>query len=177
MSFILRKIWIAAWMSHSIDGTQCKFPRWQCLVFATPLKWSCNTPQAIATHTLGTPNWIHHGGLKMEAFFIEQATVCGSIEFLGRDLFVFVSLWKKGEKGQSSSWHIMRLMFVPKLWLKLSLFLPVSGLQAVGESLLYMLEKCHGPAFNLSTRKAWTKLYSVVVKAMSSGWDVSRTAE
>lgn len=53
----------------------------------------------------------------------------------------------------------------------------VESFSAVGESLLYMLEKCHGPAFNLSTRKAWTKLYSVVVKAMSSGWDVSRTAE
>uniref|UniRef100_A0A8D0C274 Neuroglobin n=1 Tax=Salvator merianae TaxID=96440 RepID=A0A8D0C274_SALMN len=48
---------------------------------------------------------------------------------------------------------------------------------AVGESLLYMLEKCHGPAFNVNVREAWTKLYSAVVKAMSCGWDVAEKVE
>ncbi|KAG8126360.1 hypothetical protein E2320_021504, partial [Naja naja] len=45
---------------------------------------------------------------------------------------------------------------------------------AVGDSLLYMLEKCHGPTFKMNTREAWIKLYSTVVKAMSCGWNVSR---
>nr|XP_034963994.1 neuroglobin isoform X1 [Zootoca vivipara] len=53
----------------------------------------------------------------------------------------------------------------------------VESFSAVGESLLYMLEKCHGPAFNVNVREAWTKLYSVVVKAMSCGWDVPRKVE
>ncbi|KAL8169123.1 UNVERIFIED_CONTAM: hypothetical protein K2H54_038252 [Gekko kuhli] len=48
----------------------------------------------------------------------------------------------------------------------------VESFSAVGESLLYMLEKCHGPAFSLNVREAWTRLYSAVVKAMSCGWDV-----
>nr|XP_056707791.1 neuroglobin [Euleptes europaea] len=53
----------------------------------------------------------------------------------------------------------------------------VESFSAVGESLLYMLEKCHGPAFGLNVREAWTKLYSIVVKAMSCGWDVPGKVE
>lgn len=44
-------------------------------------------------------------------------------------------------------------------------------LQTVGESLLYMLEKCLGPAFTPATRAAWSQLYGAVVQAMSRGWD------
>lgn len=44
-------------------------------------------------------------------------------------------------------------------------------LQTVGESLLYMLEKCLGPNFTPATRTAWSQLYGAVVKAMSRGWD------
>ncbi|XP_048339261.1 neuroglobin [Sphaerodactylus townsendi] len=53
----------------------------------------------------------------------------------------------------------------------------VASFSTVGESLLYMLEKCHGPAFNVNVREAWTKLYSAVVKAMSYGWDVPGKVE
>lgn len=45
------------------------------------------------------------------------------------------------------------------------------GLQTVGESLLYMLEKCLGAAFSPDVREAWTKLYGAVVKAMRRGWE------
>lgn len=45
------------------------------------------------------------------------------------------------------------------------------GLQTVGESLLYMLEKCLGTAFSPDVREAWSKLYSAVVKAMQRGWE------
>ncbi|MBN3314534.1 NGB protein, partial [Atractosteus spatula] len=41
---------------------------------------------------------------------------------------------------------------------------------AVGESLLYMLERSLGPAYTSTLRHAWLTLYSVVVEAMSSGW-------
>lgn len=44
-------------------------------------------------------------------------------------------------------------------------------LQTVGESLLYMLEKCLGPAFTPAVRAAWSQLYGAVVQAMSRGWD------
>lgn len=44
-------------------------------------------------------------------------------------------------------------------------------LQTVGESLLYMLEKCLGPAFTPAVRAAWSQLYGAVVRAMSRGWD------
>lgn len=44
-------------------------------------------------------------------------------------------------------------------------------LQTVGESLLYMLEKCLGPDFTPATRTAWSRLYGAVVQAMSRGWD------
>lgn len=44
-------------------------------------------------------------------------------------------------------------------------------LQTVGESLLYMLEKCLGPAFTPATRAAWSQLYGAVVQAMSRGWE------
>lgn len=44
-------------------------------------------------------------------------------------------------------------------------------LQTVGESLLYMLEKCLGPAFTPAMRAAWSQLYGAVVQAMSRGWD------
>lgn len=47
----------------------------------------------------------------------------------------------------------------------------VFGLQTVGESLLYMLEKCLGAAFNPDMREAWSKLYGAVVKAMQRGWE------
>ncbi|XP_077179437.1 neuroglobin [Paroedura picta] len=53
----------------------------------------------------------------------------------------------------------------------------VESFSAVGESLLYMLEKCHGPAFNLNVREAWARLYGTVVKAMSRGWDVPGKGE
>ncbi|KAK1339391.1 hypothetical protein QTO34_020074 [Cnephaeus nilssonii] len=41
----------------------------------------------------------------------------------------------------------------------------------VGEALLYMLEKCLGPAFTPAMRAAWRQLYGAVVRAMSRGWD------
>lgn len=44
-------------------------------------------------------------------------------------------------------------------------------LQTVGESLLYMLEKCLGSDFTPATRTAWGQLYGAVVQAMSRGWD------
>ncbi|XP_003214480.1 neuroglobin [Anolis carolinensis] len=47
----------------------------------------------------------------------------------------------------------------------------------VGESLLFMLEQCHGPAFNMNVREAWTKLYSTVVETMACGWDVPGKVE
>lgn len=43
--------------------------------------------------------------------------------------------------------------------------------QTVGESLLYMLEKCLGPAFTPAMQAAWSQLYGAVVQAMSRGWD------
>uniref|UniRef100_A0A452TPL4 Neuroglobin n=1 Tax=Ursus maritimus TaxID=29073 RepID=A0A452TPL4_URSMA len=45
------------------------------------------------------------------------------------------------------------------------------GKVTVGESLLYMLEKCLGPAFTPAVRAAWSQLYGAVVQAMSRGWD------
>lgn len=45
------------------------------------------------------------------------------------------------------------------------------GLQTVGESLLYMLEKCLGAAFSPEVQEAWSKLYNAVVKAMQRGWE------
>ncbi|KAM5178460.1 neuroglobin isoform 1-T1 [Callospermophilus lateralis] len=45
------------------------------------------------------------------------------------------------------------------------------GKGTVGESLLYMLEKCLGPAFTPAMRAAWSQLYGLVVAAMSRGWD------
>uniref|UniRef100_A0A671FFZ6 Neuroglobin n=1 Tax=Rhinolophus ferrumequinum TaxID=59479 RepID=A0A671FFZ6_RHIFE len=47
----------------------------------------------------------------------------------------------------------------------------LSSFSTVGESLLYMLEKCLGPAFTQATRAAWSQLYGAVVQAMSRGWD------
>ncbi|XP_011805195.1 PREDICTED: neuroglobin [Colobus angolensis palliatus] len=47
----------------------------------------------------------------------------------------------------------------------------LSSFSTVGESLLYMLEKCLGPAFTPATRAAWSQLYRAVVQAMSRGWD------
>lgn len=41
----------------------------------------------------------------------------------------------------------------------------------MGESLLYMLEKCLGPTFTPATRAAWSQLYGAVVQAMSRGWN------
>lgn len=58
-------------------------------------------------------------------------------------------------------------MLSPIVELDASLF----GLQTVGESLLYMLEKCLGAAFSPDVREAWSKLYGAVVKAMRRGWD------
>ncbi|XP_038626566.1 neuroglobin isoform X1 [Tachyglossus aculeatus] len=46
----------------------------------------------------------------------------------------------------------------------------LSSFSTVGESLLYMLEKCLGPAFGPATREAWTRLFAAVVHAMSRGW-------
>ncbi|XP_076777685.1 neuroglobin isoform X1 [Arvicanthis niloticus] len=43
--------------------------------------------------------------------------------------------------------------------------------KTVGESLLYMLEKCLGSDFTPATRTAWSQLYGAVVQAMSRGWD------
>lgn len=45
------------------------------------------------------------------------------------------------------------------------------GLQTVGESLLYMLEKSLGAAFSPEVQEAWSKLYTAVVKAMQRGWE------
>uniref|UniRef100_A0A8D0TC96 Neuroglobin n=1 Tax=Sus scrofa TaxID=9823 RepID=A0A8D0TC96_PIG len=47
----------------------------------------------------------------------------------------------------------------------------LSSFSAVGESLLYMLEKCLGPTFTPATRAAWSQLYGAVVQAMSRGWN------
>lgn len=47
----------------------------------------------------------------------------------------------------------------------------LSSFSTVGESLLYMLEKCLGPAFTPAMRAAWSQLYRAVVQAMSRGWD------
>nr|XP_025725344.1 protein O-mannosyl-transferase 2 isoform X2 [Callorhinus ursinus] len=47
----------------------------------------------------------------------------------------------------------------------------LSSFSTVGESLLYMLEKCLGPAFTPAVRAAWSQLYGAVVQAMSRGWD------
>ncbi|NXO57833.1 NGB protein, partial [Aramus guarauna] len=47
----------------------------------------------------------------------------------------------------------------------------VESFSTVGESLLYMLEKCLGAAFNPDVREAWSKLYGAVVKAMRRGWE------
>ncbi|ELW49861.1 Neuroglobin [Tupaia chinensis] len=46
----------------------------------------------------------------------------------------------------------------------------LSSFSTVGESLLYMLERCLGPAFTPATRAAWSQLYGAVVQAMSRGW-------
>ncbi|XP_038263253.1 neuroglobin isoform X1 [Dermochelys coriacea] len=50
----------------------------------------------------------------------------------------------------------------------------VDSFSAVGESLLFMLEKCLGTAFSPDMREAWTRLYGAVVKAMSHGWDARK---
>ncbi|MGH0143931.1 UNVERIFIED_CONTAM: hypothetical protein FKN15_002009 [Acipenser sinensis] len=42
--------------------------------------------------------------------------------------------------------------------------------QAVGESLLYMLECSLGPGYSTELREAWVTLYAIVVETMSSGW-------
>uniref|UniRef100_A0A8C0FEM2 Nitrite reductase n=1 Tax=Bubo bubo TaxID=30461 RepID=A0A8C0FEM2_BUBBB len=47
----------------------------------------------------------------------------------------------------------------------------VESFSTVGESLLYMLEKCLGTAFSPDVREAWSKLYGAVVKAMRRGWE------
>ena len=46
-------------------------------------------------------------------------------------------------------------------------------LQIVGESLLYMLQCSLGQAYTASLRQAWLSMYSVVVAAMSRGWDTN----
>nr|CAX11508.1 neuroglobin [Phodopus sungorus] len=46
----------------------------------------------------------------------------------------------------------------------------LSSFSTVGESLLYMLEKCLGPDFTPATKAAWSQLYGAVVQAMSRGW-------
>lgn len=58
-------------------------------------------------------------------------------------------------------------MLSPHAELDASMF----GLQTVGESLLYMLEKCLGAAFSPDVEEAWSRLYGAVVKAMRRGWD------
>uniref|UniRef100_A0A8D0GXA0 Neuroglobin n=1 Tax=Sphenodon punctatus TaxID=8508 RepID=A0A8D0GXA0_SPHPU len=50
----------------------------------------------------------------------------------------------------------------------------VESFSAVGESLLYMLEKSLGPAFIPDVREAWRRLYGAVVQAMSRGWDTHK---
>uniref|UniRef100_A0A8C8VE25 Nitrite reductase n=1 Tax=Pelusios castaneus TaxID=367368 RepID=A0A8C8VE25_9SAUR len=50
----------------------------------------------------------------------------------------------------------------------------LDSFSVVGESLLFMLEKCLGTAFSPDVREAWTRLYGAVVKAMSRGWDVRK---
>ncbi|XP_039409188.1 neuroglobin isoform X4 [Corvus cornix cornix] len=47
----------------------------------------------------------------------------------------------------------------------------VESFSTVGESLLYMLEKCLGAAFSPEVQEAWSKLYNAVVKAMQRGWE------
>lgn len=47
---------------------------------------------------------------------------------------------------------------------------PLSSLQVVGESLLYMLQCSLGQAFTASLRQAWLNMYTIVVAAMSRGW-------
>ncbi|KAK1158799.1 neuroglobin-like [Acipenser oxyrinchus oxyrinchus] len=41
---------------------------------------------------------------------------------------------------------------------------------AVGKSLLYMLECSLGPGYSTELRDAWVTLYAIVVETMSSGW-------
>lgn len=43
-------------------------------------------------------------------------------------------------------------------------------LQAVGESLLYMLQCSLGPAYTAPLRQAWLNMYSIVVAMMSRGY-------
>lgn len=79
------------------------------------------------------------------------------------------------EREAGSPFQAWALVFSPVQWS--SAFLPfgMTGrplpLQTVGESLLYMLEKCLGPAFTPATQAAWSQLYRLVVAAMSRGWD------
>ncbi|NXY92746.1 NGB protein, partial [Alcedo cyanopectus] len=47
----------------------------------------------------------------------------------------------------------------------------VESFSTVGESLLFMLEKCLGPAFSPDVQEAWSQLYGAVVKAMQRGWE------
>ncbi|NXF85815.1 NGB protein, partial [Eubucco bourcierii] len=47
----------------------------------------------------------------------------------------------------------------------------VDSFSTVGESLLYMLEKCLGTAFSPDVQEAWSRLYGAVVKAMRRGWN------
>ncbi|XP_030308348.1 neuroglobin [Calypte anna] len=52
-----------------------------------------------------------------------------------------------------------------------SIGVKVDSFSTVGESLLYMLERCLGTAFSPDMREAWITLYGAVVKAMQRGWD------
>lgn len=51
-----------------------------------------------------------------------------------------------------------------------SLFFFLCVLQAVGESLLYMLQCSLGPAYTAPLRQAWLNMYSIVVAMMSRGY-------
>ncbi|KAM3919953.1 neuroglobin [Leptodactylus fuscus] len=46
----------------------------------------------------------------------------------------------------------------------------LESFNTVGESLLYALESGLGETFTSDTRDAWSKLYTIVVSAMSQGW-------
>ncbi|XP_056410875.1 neuroglobin [Hyla sarda] len=46
----------------------------------------------------------------------------------------------------------------------------LESFKTVGESLLYALESGLGDVFTSDTREAWSRLYAVVVSAMSQGW-------
>ncbi|KAG9481731.1 neuroglobin isoform X2 [Eleutherodactylus coqui] len=46
----------------------------------------------------------------------------------------------------------------------------LESFNTVGESLLYALESGLGDMFTSDTRDAWSRLYTIVVSAMSKGW-------